>query len=531
MSGVGLCPEPVSAQPAAEVRVLTLRVVAEEKYRARPGWEAELRRTVKTVSDIYERSFQIRFQILEVRPWTIGPAVPLKAIMNRLQSEMAIGSADVLVGFAAERCEGLHYGVAQLFGRVAMVQTGCLDTAVLSNTTAEAVLSHEIGHLFGAFHPGPSGAGSVMRYGPADRFDTQNARIIRMLRLRDFTTGVRGVDPAMREAWSAIYAEGHATDEPNPLAGAIANTGATLVDQGKPQEAEALLREAVEVDPSAPRVHTMLGLLLSRQGRLPEAERELATAKRLSFRETEARTELGFILLKLGREEEALVELRDVIRVDRREPRPYVGVGMILARRSRPAEAIHAFRTAIAADPKYGPAHLELAAVLDSVGQPGDGWAAAERAHDLGEDVPPALWQRLAEKTPTAPPLPPTCTGAPGPAIDLDRPDSASRAYVTKVRERIRAHHVYPRVAGEDGQGGELQIELQVARSGRLDCLVLRRSSGSEILDRYILTAVRLAQPFAPIPSYMPQPSLTLSGVFSYRPTAEPKAPPPPPAR
>ena len=161
---------------------------------------------------------------------------------------------------------------------------------------------------------------------------------------------------------------------------------------------------------------------------------------------------------------------------------------MILARRSRPAEAIHAFRAAIAADPKYGPAHLELAAVLDSVGQPGDGWAAAERAHDLGEDVPPALWQRLAEKTPTAPPLPPTCTGAAGPAIDLDRPDSASRAYVTKVRERIRAHHVYPRVAGEDGQGGELQIELQVARSGRLDCLVLRRSSGSEILDRYILS-------------------------------------------
>jgi hypothetical protein len=56
MSGVGLCPEPALAQPAA-VRVLTLRVVAEEMYRARPGWDAELRRTVKTVSDIYERSF------------------------------------------------------------------------------------------------------------------------------------------------------------------------------------------------------------------------------------------------------------------------------------------------------------------------------------------------------------------------------------------------------------------------------------------------------------------------------------------
>ena len=52
MSGGGLCPEPALAQPA-DVRVLTLRVVAEEMYRARPGWEAELQRTVKTVSDIY----------------------------------------------------------------------------------------------------------------------------------------------------------------------------------------------------------------------------------------------------------------------------------------------------------------------------------------------------------------------------------------------------------------------------------------------------------------------------------------------
>ena len=530
MPAVGVCPEPAAAQPA-DVRVLTLRVVAEEMYRARPGWEAELRRTVQTVSDIYERSFQIRFRILDVVPWTIGPAVPLRTIMNRLRREIPIGSADVLVGFASERCEGLHYGIAQVFGRVAMVQTGCLDTAVLSNTTAEAVLSHEMGHVFGAFHPGPSGAGSVMRYGPADRFDSQNARIIRMMRERDFTTGVRGVDPAMRRAWSAIYAEGHASDEPNPLAGAIANAASAPSAEGRPQEAEALLREAVAIDPGAARVHTMLGLLLSREGRLPEAATELQTAKRLSFRETEARTELGFVLLELGREEEALVELRDVLRVDRRAPRPYVGVGMILARRNRVPEAIAAFRGALSVDPKYGPAQLELAAALDSAGQPAEGWAAAERAHDLGEDVPAALWQRLGDKVPSAPPLPPRCGDAAGPAIDLDRPDSTSRAYVTSVRERIRAHHVYPRPAAERRQGGELQVELQLARSGRLDCAALRRSSGSEILDRYVMDAVRLAQPFPPIPSYLPQPVLTLSGVFRYRIVSEPDAPPPPPAR
>jgi TonB family protein len=210
-----------------------------------------------------------------------------------------------------------------------------------------------------------------------------------------------------------------------------------------------------------------------------------------------------------------------------------VGVGTILARRNRLPEAISAFRSAIAVDPKYGPAELALAAALDTTGPPIEAWAAAERAHDLGEDVPAALWQRLADKVPGAPPLPPTCSATAGPAIDLERPDPASREYVTKVRERIQAHRAYPRLAGQSRQGGEVQIELRLARSGRLDCAALRHSSGSEILDRHVMTAVRLAQPFPRMPPQMPQPSLTLSGTFRFRILAEPEAPPPPrpPAR
>jgi hypothetical protein len=64
----------------------------------------ELRRTVKTVSYIYERAFPVRFAIQDVVPWTIGPGVPLATILRRLHREVPIGSADALVGFAAERC-------------------------------------------------------------------------------------------------------------------------------------------------------------------------------------------------------------------------------------------------------------------------------------------------------------------------------------------------------------------------------------------------------------------------------------------
>ena len=70
----------------------------------------------------------------------------------------------------------------------------------------------------------------------------------------------------------------------------------------------------------------------------------------------------------------------------------------------------------------------------------------------------------------------------------------------------------YPRGAGDRGIAGELQVEFRIGRD-----VVLRRSSGSELLDRYVLSAVRLAQPFAALPAQVPPPSLPVSGTFRFR--------------
>jgi TonB family protein len=278
------------------------------------------------------------------------------------------------------------------------------------------------------------------------------------------------------------------------------------------------------MDPTAARTRTIMGYLFLRQGRLEEAARELDAAKRIDFREVEARTELGFVLLQLGREEEALVELRDVLRIDRRAPRAFVGIGMILARRERTGEAITAFQNAIQVDPKHGPAYLRLAEALDRIGRPIEAWSAAEQAHDRGEDVAPAFWQQLTEKLPSAPPLPPPCAEPSGPTVDLDDPEPAHRGYIARVRERVRAHVVYPRGAGERGIAGELQVEFRIGRGGRIECVVLRRSSGSELLDRYVLSAVRLAQPFEALPAQVAAPSLPVSGTFRFQRAEGPPA-------
>ena len=75
----------------------------------------------------------------------------------------------------------------------------------------------------------------------------------------------------------------------------------------------------------------------------------------------------------------------------------------------------------------------------------------------------------------------------------------------------------YPRGAGERGIAGELQVQFRIGQEVRIGCVVLRRSSGSELLDRYVLSAVRLAQPFAALPAQMSPPSLPVSGTFRFR--------------
>ena len=73
--------QPLPAQPG-ELRTVTMRLAADDTYRAQPNWEANLRATVATVSAIYERNFQIRFVILDIVPWTTGGLTAERSLLT-----------------------------------------------------------------------------------------------------------------------------------------------------------------------------------------------------------------------------------------------------------------------------------------------------------------------------------------------------------------------------------------------------------------------------------------------------------------
>jgi protein TonB len=98
--------------------------------------------------------------------------------------------------------------------------------------------------------------------------------------------------------------------------------------------------------------------------------------------------------------------------------------------------------------------------------------------------------------------------------VDVAQPQH--QAYFSTIRERIRSKWVYPRPAGERGIEGELLIEFHIAKDGRLEYIELRHSSGTQILDEAALTAVKLAQPFPPVPDSLCKETLGFRGVFRY---------------
>ena len=343
---VGLAGVNAAPAQAADVRTLTIRAAPDESYRAQPSWEANLRTNVAVVSALYEKAFRIRFVLLDIVPWS-APRGDRLAQTSKLMADVPPGRADLVVAFSG-RCEGYMAGWTVLFDRYAVVTSGC-GTATTNQATAQAILSHELAHLFGAFHP-TSNVQSVMQNGPAGRFDDQTTRILRLTRDFDFSQGVTSLTPEMRRAWSAIYAEGHADGEPNPLAAAFGRAGWKLLREAKPLEAEAALDEALRLDATVATPHATLGSVYASTGRLEDAVRELRVAKALDPQLMEARINLGLVLLELKRNEDALSEFQDALQIDPLLGRAHVGRGVALVRRGKLDEAITAFTEAIRLD-------------------------------------------------------------------------------------------------------------------------------------------------------------------------------------
>ena len=87
--------------------------------------------------------------------------------------------------------------------------------------------------------------------------------------------------------------------------------------------------------------------------------------------------------------------------------------------------------------------------------------------------------------------------------ISADTRETNIAAYVDNWKRRIEAvgNDYFPTLGDLDGLSGAPTVEVRIDASGRLAAVIIRKSSGSKVLDQAALDILRRASPFDPFPA------------------------------
>jgi protein TonB len=101
-------------------------------------------------------------------------------------------------------------------------------------------------------------------------------------------------------------------------------------------------------------------------------------------------------------------------------------------------------------------------------------------------------------------------------AVPLDTPDPRYAEYFAVLKRRIEDKWTYPEEAARRGESGRGELRFVLRKDGSVRTVEIVNSSGVRILDRYIENAIRMAQPFPPIPMSITDDVLPISINFNY---------------
>jgi protein TonB len=116
--------------------------------------------------------------------------------------------------------------------------------------------------------------------------------------------------------------------------------------------------------------------------------------------------------------------------------------------------------------------------------------------------------------------------------VPLDTSDPRYAEYFAELKRLIEAKWSYPAEATRRGQSGRGEVRFVLRKDGGVRTVEIVRSSGVRILDAYIENAIRLAQPFPPIPASLtdestPEDGMPITINFSYVLSTRPSSPAP----
>jgi tetratricopeptide (TPR) repeat protein len=236
-------------------------------------------------------------------------------------------------------------------------------------------------------------------------------------------------DPADGDGWLnlgkalALLGQGQAADEAfeksfdlNPERKALA-LAAEHQQQGRPEQAERMLRELLRSQPENIDALRLLGVLSYSAGRLPEAERLLRRTTQLAPDFAEAQIDLAKVYKEQHRLEDAIAALDRAVELEPGNFQSHFLLASVLSPAARTDDAVAAYRKALELRPRHAGAWLGLGHALKTAGaqeeaiaayreclrlKPGSGetwWSMANlKTYQLSDEDIEAMEQQLAKR-------------------------------------------------------------------------------------------------------------------------------------
>lgn len=194
--------------------------------------------------------------------------------------------------------------------------------------------------------------------------------------------------PRSAQSDAEAVAAARAFGQTQPNYGRVHNRmGTELLKAGKPAEAVAQFKQALEADPTHAGAHYNLGVAYERLGH-EEAQAQFERAIQLRPDFTHAHFNLARILMQKGLGSQAVAELQRTIQIDPDHVGALNMLGMALGRQQKFAEAQSHLERAVRLDPDHAEARSNLGAAYAGQGRLREAVTQFEAALRINPDEP-----------------------------------------------------------------------------------------------------------------------------------------------
>lgn len=348
------------------VRIVKVKAVADEEFRKSLNWVEEIEESFRRSSAFYEERFGIKFELKQIGEWvSANNTNNIQILLRQLSDKVGKDDNDLVIGFTRQGPNMFKC----VFGRTALGVALPFNDYVLVRVNGNAgfnyhvmalVLTHELGHIFGALHVDDSS--SVMNTSLDDnsifRFDNNNRELIRLTKFVDFDKGVLSINEEDIGQIIGIYKDSLKYDFENASRHLL--IGSIYDERGFIDEAISAYREAVKLDRKNVESLTRLGIAYAGKGLLDEAIAELSKAVGLDSIDGVAHVNLGMVLVRKGLLDEAMDQVEKAIKINNNNPEAHCILGGIYIRKGLFDEAVYECKRALKIRPVYANAHYNM---------------------------------------------------------------------------------------------------------------------------------------------------------------------------